>query len=128
MRLALAVAAAIGAAGCDRCASWEADVAGLRTLERLDPAAMAAQAIARGDFSVLAVNDEAEPVPGIADQECALTRIRKRVIDPTPDALCTAEHYRLKRAAALYAERYNAVIRDFRRSKELPSCDAAGGR
>lgn len=123
IRLALAVTAGIIVAGCDRCASWEADVESLRVLERLDPTEMARQAIARGDFSVLAVNDEAEPVPGIRDQECALTRIRKRVIDPTPESLCTPEHYRLKRAAAVYAERYNAVIRDFRRSKDLPSCD-----
>ena len=89
---------------------------------------MATQAIARGDFSVLAVNDEAEPVPGLADQACAQARIRKRVIDPTPETLCTPEHYRLKRAAATYAERYNAVIRDFRHSKGLPSCDAPDAR
>jgi hypothetical protein len=45
------------------------------------------------------------------------------VIDPTSDALCGPEHYRLKRVAEDYAERYNEVIRDFRRSKGLPSCD-----
>jgi len=123
-RLALAVSAGIALAGCDRCASWQADVESLRILERLDPTAMATQAIARGDLSVLAVNGEAEHVPGVPNQECARTRIRKRVIDPTPEALCGPEHYRLKRVAADYAERYNTVIRDFRRSKGLPSCDA----
>jgi hypothetical protein len=118
------MSAGIVLAGCDRCASWQADVENLRTLERLDPAAMAVQAIARGDLSVLAVSGDVERVPGFPDQECARTRIRKRVIDPTPDALCGPEHHRLKRVAADYAERYNTVIRDFRRSKGLPSCDA----
>jgi len=86
---------------------------------------MASQAVARGDLSVLAVNaDGAERVPGVPDQECAQTRIRKRVIDPTPEALCAPEHYHLKRVAAHYAERYNAVILEFRRTRGLPSCDA----
>jgi hypothetical protein len=84
---------------------------------------MATQAIRRGDLSVLAVDGDAERIPGVPDQECARTRIRKRVIDPTSDALCGPEHYRLKRVAEDYAERYNEVIRDFRRSKGLPSCD-----
>jgi len=122
-RLALAIIAGIVLAGCDRCASWQADVENLRILEQLDPTAMAKQAIARGDLSVLAVTGAAQRVPGIPDQACAETRIRKRVIDPTPEALCEPEHYRLKRVAADYAERYNTVIRDFRRSKGLPSCD-----
>ncbi len=83
---------------------------------------MATQAIARGDLSVLAVLGDVERVPGAPDQECARTRIRKRVIDPTSDAVCGPEHYRLKRAAEIYAERYNEVILDFRRSVGLPSC------
>jgi hypothetical protein len=111
-------------AGCDQCASWQPEVDGLQVLEKLDPAEMAERAISRGDLSVLAVHGHEERVPGIPDQECALTRIRKRVIDPTPEVFCSPEHHRLKRLAVAYAERYNAVIRGFRRSKGLPSCDA----
>ena len=111
-------------AGCDQCASWQPEVDGLQVLEKLDPAEMAAGAISRGDLSVLAVEGHEERVPGIPDQECALVRIRKRVIDPTPEVFCSPEHHRLKRVAVVYAERYNAVIWGFRRSKGLPSCDA----
>ena|SRR5215510_2436125 len=125
-RLAIATALGFGvlSAGCDRCASWQPEVDGLQVFEKLDPAEMAARAISRGDLSVLAVHGHEEWVPGIPDQQCALTRIRKRVIDPTPEAFCSPEHHRLKRVAVAYAERYNTVIRGFRRSKGLPSCDA----
>jgi hypothetical protein len=112
-------------AGCDHCASWRADVEALRVFETLDAEAMAKQAIGRGDLSVLAVSaGNKDHVPGIPDEKCALTRMRNRSIDPTPDIHCSPEHHRLKRTAVVYAERYNTVIREFRQSKGLPSCEA----
>jgi hypothetical protein len=123
-RLVLAVSLGVVPVGCDYCASLQPDIESLRALERLDPTAMASMAVKRGDFSLLSVYEDSEFVPGISDQSCALTRMRRRVIDPTTDDVCGPEHFHLKRGAAAYAERYNLVVQQHRKMLGLPSCES----